>query len=403
MALSVASDSTSYPALPTLLKEGVHFKCELPDRMFLDSDPEFHLNLKIVLSYMFLCHQNNYLLIIARRIVAIFFVWFTIFFSLYHFNTYYPILLDSFTEYIVLKILFPMYMSIFTKSNHELAQYFFYLIMPAFMTCVLFFLLAPLLWKKESISQTLLQNGNIHFFGNSFPEMLVQMRQLRKSPKLSVQRPAELLLQRNMLVRLRNLGKKKFWKLWWKEFVYVNNLPFLIPIRLPVALIMVIFHSVPVFSVWTNFLACMLFKIKHGRICTEEGESPLFQRIVKTVFYALLFLLVCTGIGVASLTIWLFLIIHCQVFVFFFIDVFRNALYTLPRCIVIFSIFIYIKMAFDNFEDDHRRLKEVVLDLCKSYSEDVLQGQEKESEVVLINPPYEPLFIKSVVNMLSHC
>ena len=371
--------------------------------MFLDSDPEFHLNLKIVVSYILLCHFEYHALIIARRILAVFLVWLSIFFGLYYFNTYYPILLDSLTQYIFLNILFPTYMLIFTKISRETVPYFFYLIMPTFMTCALFFLLVPLLWKKESISQTLLQNGSLHFFGNPFPEMLVHMRQLRKSPKLSAQRPAELLLQRNMLARLRNLGKKKFWKLWWKHFVYVKNLPFLIPLRLPIAIIMVILHSLPIFSVWCNFLRYMLLNITHASICTEEGVSPLFHRIGKTLFQTLLFLLVCTGIGMVSLMIWLFLIIHCQVIVFFFIDVFRNALFTLPRCIVILSIFIYIKMAFDNFEDDYRRLKEVVLDLCKSYSENILQGQEKESEVVLINPPYEPLYIKTVVSMLSQC
>ena len=83
--IDLSPDSSIGRTLPRLVKEGVHFKCELPDRMFLDSDPEFHLNLKIVLSYILLCHINNYVLIIARRIVAVFLVWFAIFFGLYHF------------------------------------------------------------------------------------------------------------------------------------------------------------------------------------------------------------------------------------------------------------------------------------------------------------------------------
>ena len=370
--------------------------------MFLDSDPEFHLNLKIVISYILLCHINNYVLVIVRRILAVFLVWLTIFFGLYFFSTYYPILLDSFTGYIFLNILFPTYTLIFTEISRETAPYFFYLIMPAFMTCALFLLLAPLLWKKESISQTLLQNGDLHFFGNPFPEMLVLMRQLRKSPKLSAQRPAELLLQRNMLVRLRNLGKKKFWKLWCKHFVYVKNLPFLIPLRLPIAIIMVILHSLPIFSVWANFLKSMFIKITREVIFTEQRESQLHIKICKMFLRSFLLLFVCIGVAVTSLMIWLFLIIYCQVIVFLFIDVLRNPSYTLPRCIVIFSIFIYIKMAFDNFEEDYRCLKEVVLDLCKSFSEDVSKDEEKESEVevVLIDPPYEPLYIKTWVSLL---
>ena len=293
-----------------------------------------------------------------------------------------------------------MYKIIFTKPSREIAPYFFFLIMPAFMTCTLFLLLAPLLWKKESISQTLHQNGDLHFFGNSFPEMLVLIRQLRKSPKLSAQRPPELLLQRNMLARLRNLGKKKFWKLWWKHFVCVKNLPFLIPFRLPIALIMVILHSFPICSVWANFLRSLFFKITHEDVSTEQRESHLHIRICKVILRSSLVLLVCIGIAVASLMLWLFLIIYCQVIVFLFIDVLRNPSYTLPRCIVI-SIFIYFKMAFENFEENYRCLKEVVLDLCKSYSDNVLQGQERESEVILIDPPYEPLYIKTWVSLLK--
>ena len=55
-------------------------------------------------------------------------------------------------------------------------------------------------------------------------------------------------------------------------------------------------------------------------------------------------------------------------------------------------------MAFRNFEDDYRSLKEVVFDLCKSYEEEVLEDQEEGSEIILINPPYEPLYIKTAVS-----
>ena len=205
-----------------------------------------------------------------------------------------------------------------------------------------------------------------------------------------------------MLARLRNLGKKKFWKLWWKHFVCIKNVPFLIPLRLPVAIIMVILHSLPIFSVWANFLRSMFIKIMHEGSFTEQRESQLHIRICKMILWSFLLLFVCIGIALASLMIWLFLIIYCQVVVFLFIDVLRNPSYTLPRCIVIFSIFIYIKMAFDNFEEDYRCLKEVVLDLCKSFSEDISkdEGNESEVEVVLIDPPHEPLYIKTWVSLL---
>ena len=43
-----------FEEVPTILKEAKDFLNELPDRLYLDSDPEFHLNVHIVFSYLLL-------------------------------------------------------------------------------------------------------------------------------------------------------------------------------------------------------------------------------------------------------------------------------------------------------------------------------------------------------------
>ena len=399
--MAVDLDSDECATLPILVKEGIHFKCALPDRMFLDSDPEFHLNLYIVISYILLCHKDYYVLIISRRLLFIFWSWFTISSGLYLYWNYFEILFDNLTNYIK-NIIDIVAEKTFDTNVNIMWDIYFYVIIPAFMTGVVSILLAPLVWRKQSMSKTLLQKGNLYFFGHPFPETLTDMGRFRKSPKLSKQRPVELLLQRNMLARLQNLGKKKFWKLWWNNCVCIKGSYWLAPVRFPVAVVMVIVHSIPIFSVWANFLRSILLKIIHPSI-NSDGDigSSRSVNICKALLWIPIFIMVCAGIGLVSLAIWLNLVIYGQFFVFLVIDVLRNASDTLPQSIVVSSIVVYIKMAFDNFEDDYRSLKEVVLDLCKSYSEEMLDDQEEESEVVLTDAPHEPLYVKTIVSTME--
>ena len=76
--------------------------------------------------------------------------------------------------------------------------------------------------------------------------------------------------------------------------------------------------------------------------------------------------------------------------VFLAIDMLRNASTTLPIVIIVLAMVIHLKMAFRDFEDKYRGLKEVVFELCKSYSKEILEDLDKESEIVLLDPPYEP-------------
>ncbi len=56
--------------LPPIVTEGKHFRNELPDRLYLDSDPEFHLNLHIVLSYLMLFHIDSHFLMVNTVVTA---------------------------------------------------------------------------------------------------------------------------------------------------------------------------------------------------------------------------------------------------------------------------------------------------------------------------------------------
>ncbi len=53
------------------MKEGIHFQNSVPDRLYLDSDPEYHLSMHISISYLLLFHIDNRALTIFRRYVVL--------------------------------------------------------------------------------------------------------------------------------------------------------------------------------------------------------------------------------------------------------------------------------------------------------------------------------------------
>ena len=224
------------------------------------------------------------------------------------------------------------------------------------------------------------------------------MSRLQRRPKVGIKTPAEVLLTRNMLARLRNLIKRKFWQLWWQKIVCSKNC-LLLPIWLPISVVMIVVHSVPIFSVWSNFIRQSLLIIKKKWKKFSTSPAPTRMKILFEVgLQIMLFLTTFPGAIIIYMQVWLWMVIYLQFFVFLAIDILRNASTTLPVAIIILSMVVYLKMAFRDFEDEYRRLKEVVFDLCKSYSEEVLEDHEKESEIVLIGPPHEPLYIKTTVS-----
>ena len=84
-----------FEELPPIVEEGKDFQNELPDRLYLDSDPEFHLNVHIVFSYLLLYQIDSHILMVLRRIVTIYLTWMLIGAGIFIYLKYYPLLLDG--------------------------------------------------------------------------------------------------------------------------------------------------------------------------------------------------------------------------------------------------------------------------------------------------------------------
>lgn len=285
-----------------------------------------------------------------------------------------------------------------SKENNPTAVYrFFSYILPAIFTALNFVLLSPILLKKNPIAETLHCNGDLRFFGDPFPESIVEMKHLRNTPKPSKPWTYELLLYRNMVARLRNLGKPQFWKLLWERWVCRGSSCFgnektgkstlnyvLVVFWLPVCGILLGLHVIPLFSVWANYIRNEM-KMVFG--FTERRDSKLKRALM----FPFLFLQLL-GVFLVYLMIWHLLIIVGQFGVFIFVDILRNATSSLSKVILILAIVVYLRSAFNDFEDGYRELKGVTFELCMEQSEKC----ENEGECVIVKlKPHEPLYVRT--------
>ena len=272
---------------------------------------------------------------------------------------------------------------------------FFSYILPAFTTLITFVLLSPILLRKRPIAETLHCNGDLRFFGDPFPETIVEMKQLRKTPKPSKPWTYEVLLYKNMVARLKNLTKLQFWKLLWHRWICrgyrwkerddkdhkKSTLDYILVVFwLPICIILVALHVIPLFSMWANYIRK---QTKRAFGCTTVLKCIVTIPLLFTQLF---------GIFVFCLMIWNLLVIFGQFLVFIFIDILRNATTTLSKIILILAIVVYLRGAFQDFEDGFRELKSVTFALCIERAE---SAEDEDTKVVVKMKPHEPLFVKT--------
>ena len=287
---------------------GIYLSIIISFQVYLDSDCELHLNMHLVISYLLLFHIDSHVLMVLRRILLIYAIWLLIGFGLFIYDFYYPILVDEPLIRLQLQLFYDyVYVPFMPNYNNKLVAYkFLVYIAPCIATVFIFLLLAPVLGRKQSVAETLHCDGDLRFFGNTFPESLVSMRELRRVPKPSKPWTYEVLVCRNMFARLKNLLKPKFWTLWWWDWVCGINgnnntskrsiLRYLIIIIwLPISCVLLVLHVLPIFSVWANYLR-KYFK----SIFMASKDVSIICRVLK----GFLLLLQLVGIFILYLMLW---------------------------------------------------------------------------------------------------
>ena len=186
----------------------------------MDSDPEFHLDLHLILSYLFLCHIDNHVLIVIRRMLFIYGLWFLLGLAASIYVAYYPILLDE--PFLLFQgMVINYFMDLFLGKNRSLQTMFYHnlFLLPLAAMIATFLTNMILLLKKQSVAKSLYSKGQISFFGNRFPDILATARDSRRVPKSSGFKTIERLLFQNLVARIVNVFKRDFWRLWWKHSI----------------------------------------------------------------------------------------------------------------------------------------------------------------------------------------
>ena len=148
---------------------------------------------------------------------------------------------------------------------------------------------------------------------------------------------------------------------------------------LPVCVLLVILHVVPLFSVWANYIRK---QTKLAFSCSLKATVLARVVAVPLLFFQLF------GIFFFCLMMWNLLVITGQFVVFIFVDILRNATALLSKVILILAIFVYLRGAFEDFEDGYRELKSVTFALCAEKAEAV---EDEDTNIVVKLKPFEPL------------
>ena len=238
-------------------------------RVYQDSDPEFHLDLHLILSYLFLYHIKNHVLIVIRRMVFIYGLWLLQGFAASVYGAYYPILLDE--PFLLFQgMTINYFMELFLGKNRSIRTMFYHnlFLLPLAALIATFLTNVVLLLKKQSVVKSLYSKGEISFFGNRFPEIMATARDSRRVPKASGFKTVERLLFQNLVARIVNVFRRDFWRLWWKHWILEKCNPassnskrekigkycFLAFVWVPFSLLLVVIHALPMFAIWNNYM-----------------------------------------------------------------------------------------------------------------------------------------------------
>ena len=186
------------------------------------------------------------------------------------------------------------------------------------------------------------------------------------------------LLSKNLVHHIKHLNKRKFWIVLWNKVVcrfsprcrlleksshrpddgkgvdsegptvhlavqYISLVCFL-----PVALVAIVLHTLPIFSVFTN-IALNAETLLLPKCCQRFSNRR----------YLLFLTVPVTLLGLVLLLFPVFdlMILWSNVLIFLLIDALRNSGEMLPKLIFMFSTVLYTRQAFVDFNDSYRHLK----------------------------------------------
>ena len=380
--------------------------------IFLDGDPVYTFGLRAIVAYVLLMHVDYHSIVVTRRLLSMYLIWAIICFLFFVRAVFYPLTIA------VKCVDCTQLIDIFVEEDHSFYlewTLYFMLVYPLLLTILQLIFLCPILTRKESLSEVLFWEEDKTSLGRFM---------LKSADSTSLhrydQQCFEMRLYKNLTQRLGYLIKSKFYVYMFDCFLVETpkclkqgwGLPFYHSARrqsniecseqdkarssqyvlnqlqeLMITFLLMVWYLIklPIVTVVTPFIILPLFCLlsglvnsprillgncssKSGYCCCRSGslccKMPLFfVGFILTVckFWFLIYLLLYMG-------------------TFILIDIIRNIRTSLPQLIFFFSIMIYIRNAFVQFEDDFRTLKAQTFKAILQLEEENLNNEEESQE-----------------------
>ena len=333
--------------------------------LFLNGDPGYHFDLKVLLYYILGFQRKNHALTLSRRFLFLLMLNVIHYYGSLQMYKYYRDIFYGTHQYH-----FTWFYWIFgyypEEEDYEKWKFDRVIIICLFVTplCVSvfqFMLLSPLIWRRKTIAEIL-------YWDESKTAMGKLMEVDSNDSHLETRcLPYETKLYKNLISRCSYPISIHFWTyLFHKSLFSVEckkNYVFRIIFKCCLLLVLAVIHIIPIFSVFTGYF----FEIRGAKIRSNNKCKFWFKHVI--------FL-----IGVACFVTMFFqsVALHFFAVTFLIVDVLRSLNDTLMQIIFLVSAILNIRDTLLRLEDKYRNIKLTMFNVLTN-----MQNSVKEEEQFL--------------------
>ena len=330
--------------------------------LFLNGDPGYHFDLKVLLYYILGFQSKNHGLTLLRRFLFLLFLNVIHYYSslqmyMYYRDIFYGTHQYHFTWFYWIFGYYPKN-EIEVKWKFERVIIIFLFTTPLCVSIIQFMLLSPLLCQRKTIAEILYWDESKTAVGKW---MEVDSNDSHLETKCL---PYETKLYRNLISRCSYAISIHFWTYQFRESLFSveckKNYVFRIIFKCCLLPVLAVVHIIPIFSVFA------------GYFCKIRDAKKKCNNRCKFWLKHIIFL-----IGVACFVAMCFqsVAIHFFAITFLIVDVLRSLNDTLMQIIFLASAIVNIRDTFLRLEDKYRNIKLIMFNVITN-----MQNSGKEEE-----------------------
>ena len=348
-----------------MLKAASSKKCK-QKLLFLNGDPGYHFNLKVLLYYiLFFFKRENHALTLLRRFLFVLSLNVIHYYDSLQMYIYYPDIFNEthqyhFTWYHWIFGYYPEY-ELGVKWKFERVIIICLFVTPFCVSIIQFMLLSPLLCQKETIAEILYWDESKTARGK-----LMKADSNDSHPETRCL-PYETKLYKNLISRFSYAVSIHFWRyLFHKSLFSVKckqNHVFRIIFKCCLLPVLAVVHIIPIFSVFTGYI----YKIR----CAKNECNDRYKFWLKHI-------MVLLGLVCVLANFFQTVALHFYAITFLMVDVLRSLNDTLMQIIFLASAIINIRDTLLRLEDKYRKIKLIMFNVITN-----MQNSVKEEEQII--------------------